>query len=57
MIPIRLREELHMDTADSYDLYTHIEDGKMFLCMEIKGYNLEIEIEKARELLAQANRS
>ena len=55
LIPIRLREEIGLEVNSSCKFYKHIENGKMFLCLECPDYDLGTEIIKAKQLLALAN--
>lgn len=49
VIPIRLREELNMQIGKEYQFFKHIENGKVYLCVECSEYLNDIE--KAKELL------
>lgn len=43
VIPIRLREQLHMNTGDYYQFFTLEEDGKTFLCIECTNKASEVK--------------
>ena len=55
LIPIRLREEMGLETNTSCKFFKHVSDGKLFLCIECPDYDLHIEVEKAKQLLAMTN--
>lgn len=55
LIPIRLREEVGLEVNSSCKFYKHVEDGKLFLCIECPDYDVQKEIEKAKQLLAMTN--
>ena len=55
LLPIRLREELGLEVNTSCKFYKHVHDGKLYLCIECPDYDLQSEIEKAKQLLAMTN--
>ena len=55
LIPIRLREEVGLEVNSSCKFYKHVSDGKLFLCIECPDYDVQKEIEKAKQLLAMTN--
>ena len=52
LIPIRLREEVGLEANSSCK---YVSDGKLFLCIECPDYDVQKEIEKAKQLLAMTN--
>ncbi len=52
VIPVKLREELCMETGDDYTFFIHENKGRTFLCVEC--YNKENEIERAKRILREA---
>ena len=52
VIPSKLREELCIETGDTFDFFIHEQDGKKYLCIEC--FRLENEIEKAKRILREA---
>lgn len=53
LIPSYLRDELGFETGEEYTFYKHIHEGKLYLCLECKNFDLDEEIRKARKLLAE----
>ena len=49
VIPSRLREELGIDSGETYSFYTHEENGEVYLC--IKCPKVESELQKAMKVL------
>lgn len=43
VIPIRLREHLHLNAGEEFTFFTHVEDGKTYLCIECPQVNDELE--------------
>lgn len=56
LIPIRLREEVGLNANSTCTFYKHMEDGKLFLCIECPDFNLESELEKAQKIIEAAGR-
>ena len=52
VIPAKLREKLNMHEGESYDFSITKINGKIYLCIEC--YNVQSEIEKARQILRAA---
>lgn len=52
VIPVKLREELRMETGDEYSFFIHEDGGRTYLCVEC--FRKEDEIERAKRILAQA---
>lgn len=50
IIPPAMREDLNLIIGNTYDFYKHEEDGKVFLCIECR--DAETEVEKAKKILA-----
>ena len=55
LIPIRLREEVGLEVNSSCKFYKHVENNKLYLCIECADFDLQTEIEKAKQLLAMTN--
>ncbi len=52
VVPVKLREELHMETGDDYTFFIHEQNGKTYLCVEC--FRKEDEIERAKRILREA---
>ena len=52
VVPVKLREELRMETGDDYVFFIHELDGRTFLCVEC--FRKENEIERAKRILREA---
>lgn len=52
VIPSALRDELNIQAGDTFDFFTHEQNGKTYLCIEC--YRVEDEIEKAKRILREA---
>ncbi len=52
VFPKKLRALFGMEEGTEYQFYSHEEDGKTYLCIEVS--NAESEIEKAKALLEKA---
>ena len=52
VIPSALRDQLNIQSGDTFDFYLHEHEGKTFLCIEC--YRVEDEIERAKRILREA---
>ena len=52
VIPSALRDELNIQSGDTFDFFVHEQNGKTYLCIEC--YRVEDEIEKAKRVLREA---
>ena len=52
VIPSALRDELNIQSGDTFDFFIHEQNGKTYLCIEC--YRVEDEIEKAKRVLREA---
>lgn len=48
VIPIKLRERLHMESGQEYQFLIHEQDGKTYLCIECAN---EIDLDEVKEYL------
>lgn len=51
VIPIRLREQLGLDSGEIFTFYTHVENDKTYLCIECP--QNDSELQKALKVLAK----
>lgn len=49
VVPVKLRERLHMNEGQVYQFFTHEENGKIYLCVECP--EVQDEVTNALEVL------